>query len=184
MSPHSATLSRSQQIPDDVGCSAPQSHRPVAYGGIAGGILCGGGEGVEWGQLKQLKKSDRRRFDELCAIIRKALHLDHLEREYLFEDDPDSRSVASTKIFSYGWRLLIYIRPIFWDEPFDKQLRYLIHEHVHVCLHPYHQATDRVQDEWICPHDKTQVIELLHTGAEISVDHLTEVFYRLLKDQF
>jgi hypothetical protein len=34
--------------------------------------------------VKPLRKHEPRRFD-VCSTIRKALHVDHLDREYLFE---------------------------------------------------------------------------------------------------
>lgn len=130
--------------------------------------------------MKPLRKSDRRRFEEVCSIIRKALHLDHLDRDYRFEGKDDG-NIATTHVFSQGWRLLIYIRPDFWEHSYEKQLKFLIHEHVHVCLHPYHQAFDSVQDDWVPSHCRSQVQEKNHTSAEISVDHLESVFFELLK---
>jgi len=131
---------------------------------------------------KPIRKSETKRFQDVCQKIREALNLEHLEREY--RSAPKSGgSIAMTTIFEYGWRLLIHIRPCFWDAAYEKQVRYLIHEHIHVALHAYHQASDRIVSDWICPHDKSQVEELNHTGAEIAVDHLTEVFYRLLRDR-
>jgi len=136
----------------------------------------------EYNIAKPIRKSETKRFQDVCQKIREALNLEHLEREYRLIGR-DGTGIAAAEIFQYGWRLLIFIRPNFWEAAYEKQVRYLIHEHIHVALHAYHQASDRIVSDWICTHDKSQVEELNQTGAEIAVDHLTEVFYRLLRDR-
>lgn len=114
------------------------------------------------------------------------MHLDHLERTYRFPNKQAGEgSKAYATVFESGWRLQITLQPEFWEqEDFFQQVRWLIHEHVHVALHPYHQACGTINDQWVAPHNSTQVQEVERQAAEIVVDHLTEVFYRLLEDRF
>ena len=134
--------------------------------------------------MRKLTKKDTKRFEKVCRIIREALHLEHLEQIYELNGKSKGNCIATTNICAYGWRLYITIRPPFWQSEFEQQIRYLIHEHVHVALHAYHQATDRVKDTWVAPHCTSQVDDVTRTGAEIAVEHLTEVFLQLLKPRF
>lgn len=132
--------------------------------------------------MKPLKKSERGRFDALCKTIRDALLIDHLQQEYIFSDKDDG-NIATTHVLSQGWRLKVSIKPEFWTLPYKDQVLSLIHEHIHVVLHPYHQAFDTVQTDWVSPHCRTQVQDINHQSAEIVVDHLTEVVFRLIRDR-
>ena len=134
--------------------------------------------------MRKVTKKNTKQLEEVCRRIRQTLHIDHLERTYEVNGKVYGNSVATTTVSGYGWRLFITLRPSFWKAEFDQQLRYLIHKHIHVALHAYHQATDRVYDNWVPPHCRSQVDEVTRTGAEIAVDHLTEVFYQLIKPRF
>lgn len=131
--------------------------------------------------MKPLKKSERQRFESVCCAIRKALNLEHLERQYEFSNE--GTTIASTTVFNEGWRLFMRIRPQFWEHEYEQQCRFLIHEHIHVALHPLHQAQDTIAREWVAAHNSSQVEEIGHKGSEIAVDHLTEAIYRLIRDR-
>lgn len=132
--------------------------------------------------MKPLRKSETRRFESICRLIREALHLEHKDCHYRFSNDQETQAEASCHSSRHGWYLRIVIHPRFWGLNAEQQLRDLIHEHIHVCLIPLDQ---KVQHAANYIHDSQRQIceEMMNDGVELVVAHLESVFYDLLKDR-
>lgn len=131
--------------------------------------------------MKPLKKSERKRFEAVCEKIREHLHLEHHDATYEFVDYKGSAE-AWTRTTFHGWYVRMEIYPVFWRQSYEKQVRCLIHEHVHACLIPL--------DQWICfgrdrlPKRHREWFDEAHIkGTEISVLHFESVLFDLLRDK-
>ena len=132
-------------------------------------------------KIEKPKGETSKHLQDVCSVIRKALHLDHLEQRYTIIDEDTSH--ASSWIYNDGWRLNIKMYNSFWEQEGEQQARDLIHEHIHVALHPYHQAFTTIRDGWVAPHNSKQVEEIDTKAGEMAVDHLTSALFDLLEPQ-
>ena len=119
--------------------------------------------------MKPLRKSERRRFEDVCRKIREALHLEHKDYRYDFVHK-EGKAEAGTRTMYQGWYVRMEIYPHFWETSTECQLRTLIHEHIHVCLVPFQQQVDFVVGR-LHTTDKELAEQAVTSGLEITVSH-------------
>lgn len=126
----------------------------------------------------------RKRFDEVCDIIREALHVEHWEARYDFEkNEKGSNAYAEQKMYCEGRRIWIVVYDHFWGLATKEQYTTLIHEHIHAVMIPYDQMVHRMVD-WSHETDRRWSNDVTDKGREHVVDHLTSVIYDLIADCF
>lgn len=130
--------------------------------------------------MKALQKSERKRFDHVCDVIRKSLHLEHKDCKYIYSTNKKTTAEAAARSSAEGWYLRIYIYPRFWEVSYEEQIRTLIHEHVHICMIPYDQQVNHAI-EWMHEADKRWAESSTVKGCELAVCHLESVLFDLLR---
>ena len=131
-----------------------------------------------------LKKSDRKRFDDLCIEIRRNLHILHFRPDYLFakESHDEKYVVGRYHTHDAGDYADFSIYDGFWRGNYEWQLRVLIHEHVHAVLSPitqwYNGACTRLH-----PSDKDLLKDDFIRTDERVTHHLEAILFDLLKDR-
>ncbi len=140
--------------------------------------------------MKQLKKptkakncSHKKRFDEVCKIIRTTLNIDHVRHVYNFEQDDDDDCTARYHVYDEGDYISITIFPVFWIEDVEWQYRSLIHEHCHHVCNPATQAYNSII-QWVHDADVNGSKQLYLKADERVVCHWEAIIYKLIKDKF
>lgn len=143
--------------------------------------------------MKSLKKPTKakncphkKRMEDICAEVRKILHIDDWRYNYFFAKKPEDNSDSSAQCFQYdkNERITIGFYDCFFDyEEVEVQLKVIIHEHLHAIMTPFMQINKnitRTQSE-----DTIFFVRNWHsTVEERVVDHLESVIYDLIKDDF
>lgn len=118
---------------------------------------------------------------QVCDVVREALGLGSLPTEYLFEDglEWEETAFASCEVFYTGWRVYITFYGRFFDCDLQKQLRIVVHEHLHAAMHPTSQAHHRTIDK-LARKDRRAARTARITADEITVQHLEVPILNLL----
>ena len=131
--------------------------------------------------MKPLKKSDRRRFNEICKLIRQTLHIDHWRTSYIVDAKADGTAAATYYHYDEGDYITIYLRPFFWQEDdAEWQIRALIHEHCHAVLCPMVQAYNAIPSH---PSDSQGAKSIFGLANERVTCHLEAIIYDLIRDK-
>jgi hypothetical protein len=120
----------------------------------------------------------------VCNVVRERLGLGALCVEIDFpacacEEDADR--FAATFIYYSGWRCRMEYLPHFFAQTRQRQLEIIVHEHLHLLMHPIEQVLLRCRDEWCKPSKLSELETSAHLASETAVDHATGPVYRLLE---
>lgn len=131
--------------------------------------------------MKPLRKSETKRFAQICKTIREALKIDHWRCSYHVNAKEDGSAMATYHTYDEGEYITIYFRPMFWtDDDAEWQMRALIHEHVHAVLSPLTQAYNKICGRL---HESDCVLakDIYQLADERATCHLEAVVFDLLK---
>jgi len=136
--------------------------------------------------VRSLKKDDPKSFDRVNARVRSFLHLDHIEIEYIIHDEPDEddpEMFACRTMHTQGSSCKIEYYPKFWNVGADRQLRIIIHEHVHTVMTLHDQSVYKIIRDGLHSADQPMAEAYMINTKEHVVEHLEGVLYALLKDK-
>ena len=119
----------------------------------------------------------------VCDVVRERLGLGALcvEIDFPPQDEDDEYRFASTFIYYSGWRCRMEYLPHFFKQTGRRQLEIIVHEHLHLLMHPIEQVLLRCRDEWCKPSKLSELETSAHLASETAVDHATGPVYRLLE---
>lgn len=133
--------------------------------------------------LKPFTPRSTARLLRVCDVVRDALGLGmfNLWTEFPKKDGPEGDLACATTFYS-GWKCRLRFYPHFFRRPLDVQLYAIVHEHIHLLMHPYDQAIARHQLTLKSEVNET-FEEAITVAREITVDHATGPIYKLLEQR-
>lgn len=115
----------------------------------------------------------------VCEVVRAKLGLGDLCYNYCL-DAGDESFYADARTYYSGWEITIRFYDAFYKAPLFKQIEIIVHEHLHVLLHPLDQAIMRIE-KYLVSNRKKHSHELLEVARELTVEHATASLVKLLE---
>jgi hypothetical protein len=129
-------------------------------------------------RTKPLTKREWSKLTKICKVVADKLGVGSLTLQYCYDDKNDNYAYCWT--LKRGWRGIIYFCKEFFELPLHRQLTVIVHEHVHVLMHPMDQVIHEMLHKNCDCATRNRIEDAIDNAREIVVSHCESALLELI----